>query len=95
MEILVEGPSRSARKHEAAGDGPGDGPSEGDVLQLVGRTTCDRIVVFDGPRRLTGQMLPVIIEKVDAFTLFGRVLGKIRTEECHDISSGCDSRKDD
>ncbi len=62
VEILVEGPSKSALKH----------PSDGEVVQLVGRTVCDRIVVLDGPRRLTGRLLPVMIEKVDAFTLFGR-----------------------
>jgi len=60
-EILVEGPSKAARK----------GPAEGEVLQLVGRTICDRIVVFDGPAELTGRIVPVTIEKVDAFTLFG------------------------
>jgi len=62
-EILVEGPSKVARKRDDAGD----------VVQLVGRTACDRIVVFDGPRNLTGQILPVRIEKVDAFTLFGTI----------------------
>ncbi len=45
---------------------------EGTSMQLVGRTTCDRIVVFDGPPELTGRILPIVIEKVDAFTLFGR-----------------------
>jgi tRNA-2-methylthio-N6-dimethylallyladenosine synthase len=44
----------------------------GTVAQLVGRTTCDRIVVFDGPAELTGRIMPIVIEKVDAFTLFGR-----------------------
>ena len=63
VEILVEGPSKSARKR----------PAGGDVVQLVGRTVCDRIVVFDGPLGWTGRLLPVMIEKVDAFTLFGRV----------------------
>jgi tRNA-2-methylthio-N6-dimethylallyladenosine synthase len=63
VEILVEGPSKSALKH----------PSDGEMVQLVGRTVCDRIVVLDGPRRLTGRLLPVMIEKVDAFTLFGKV----------------------
>ena len=63
VEILVEGPSKSARKH----------PAGGDVVQLVGRTTCDRIVMVDGPRQWTGRLLPVMIEKVDAFTLFGKV----------------------
>ena len=31
------------------------------MLQLTGRTTCDRIVVFDGNRRLIGQLLPIVI----------------------------------
>jgi tRNA-2-methylthio-N6-dimethylallyladenosine synthase len=41
------------------------------TTQLVGRTTCDRIVVFDGPPHRTGRLLSVVIERVDAFTLFG------------------------
>jgi tRNA-2-methylthio-N6-dimethylallyladenosine synthase len=39
----------------------------------VGRTVCDRIVVFDGPPELTGRILPVTIEKAEATTLFGRL----------------------
>jgi tRNA-2-methylthio-N6-dimethylallyladenosine synthase len=62
VEILVEGPSKVSRKRSAGGGAP----------QLVGRTVCDRIVVFDGPAELTGRILPCVIEKVDAFTLFGR-----------------------
>jgi tRNA-2-methylthio-N6-dimethylallyladenosine synthase len=62
VEILVEGPSKAARKR----------PANGDVVQLVGRTVCDRIVMVDGPRRWTGRLLPAMIEKVDAFTLFGK-----------------------
>ncbi len=45
---------------------------EGTVVQLVGRTTCDRMVMLDGPAGLAGRIVPVVIEKVDAFTLFGR-----------------------
>jgi len=63
VEILVEGPSKAAQKR----------PAGGRLAQLVGRTTCDRIVVFEGPRELTGRVLPVQVEKVDAFTLFGRL----------------------
>ena len=63
VEILVEGPSKVSRKKTA----------DETTVQLVGRTACDRIVVFDGPRELTGKILPVTIEKVDAFTLFGSV----------------------
>ncbi|MGD0382037.1 MAG: MiaB/RimO family radical SAM methylthiotransferase [Thermoguttaceae bacterium] len=63
VEILVEGPSKVSRKKTA----------DDSTVQLVGRTVCDRIVVFDGPRELAGKFLPVKIEKVDAFTLFGSV----------------------
>ena len=71
VEILVEGPSKVAKRR--ARPHPDPLPAgEGDSVQLVGRTVCDRIVVFDGPPGLTGRILPVVIEKVDAFTLFGR-----------------------
>ena len=63
VEILVEGPSKSARKHACGDSGP---------AQLVGRTVCDRIVVFDGLPELAGKILTVEIEKVDAFTLLGK-----------------------
>ena len=63
VEILVEGPSKSARKR-TCGVGP--------PAQLVGRTVCDRIVVFDGPPELAGRILTVEIERVDAFTLSGK-----------------------
>jgi tRNA-2-methylthio-N6-dimethylallyladenosine synthase len=65
LEVLVEGPSKAARKRS-------ENPA---TTQLVGRTTSDRIVVFDGPADLAGQILQVEIEKVDAFTLFGRLQG--------------------
>jgi len=62
VEVLVEGPSKVGRKQSPRGD----------VVQLVGRTVCDRIVVFDGPRSLAGHILPIEIEKVDAVTLCGK-----------------------
>jgi len=62
-EILVEGPSKVSRKLG----------QEGDEVQLVGRTRCDRIVVFAGPRHLAGQILEVRIVRADAFTLFGEL----------------------
>ena len=49
------------------------GTADGEIVQLVGRTVCDRIVVFDGPPALAGRILPVEIERVDAFTLFGKL----------------------
>ncbi len=65
VEVLVEGPSKSAVKHEASVDGFG---------QLTGRTTCDRIVVFEGHERLVGSMVPVTVEDASVVTLFGRVV---------------------
>ncbi len=62
VEVLVEGPSKVARKR----------PSGGDTVQLVGRTVCDRIVVFDGPPELAGRIMPVKIDRAEAFTLFGK-----------------------
>jgi len=64
VQVLVEGPSKDARK---ADDG-------GEQLQLVGRTHCDRIVVFDGNRRQIGQLLDVTVYDANAFTLFASVV---------------------
>jgi tRNA-2-methylthio-N6-dimethylallyladenosine synthase len=44
------------------------------VLQLTGRTHCDRIVVFDGTERQIGRLLDVRIVEANAFTLFGQVV---------------------
>jgi tRNA-2-methylthio-N6-dimethylallyladenosine synthase len=66
VEILVEGPSKTAVKQ---GQEQSGGP-----IQMTGRTTCDRIVVFDGNERQAGHLLPVEIEEASPFTLFGRVV---------------------
>ncbi len=63
VQVLVEGPSRtSVRRDGWAG-----------LDQLTGRTACDRIAVFDGPERLVGRMVRVVVEDASAVTLFGRV----------------------
>ena len=64
VEVLVEGPSKAAQKRAAG---------VGEAVQLAGRSVRDHIVVFDGPQTLAGQILPVRIEKADAFTLYGRL----------------------
>lgn len=61
VEVLVEGPSKTSLKRG----------EEGPILQLTGRTHCDRIVVFDGTSRLIGRLLPVHISDTTAHTLFG------------------------
>src|SRR5262249_41689265 len=63
-EVLVEGPSKTALKHE-----PGTGR-----VQLTGRTMTDHIVVFEGNERLVGRTVRVEIEEATAFTLFGTVV---------------------
>jgi len=69
VEVLVEGPSKNARKR---GKTPSDEP--GSPIQLTGRTMCDRIVVFDGNARQIGQLLEVAIYDVAPHTLFGAVV---------------------
>jgi tRNA-2-methylthio-N6-dimethylallyladenosine synthase len=64
VEVLVEGPSKAARDADAT-----RGP-----IQLTGRTSCDRIVVFDGGPRLAGRFIKVAIEEASPVTLFGRVV---------------------
>ncbi len=63
-EVLVEGPSKASIKQAA----------EGPILQLVGRTHCDRIVVFDGNTRQIGNILPIHITDASVHTLFGQAV---------------------
>lgn len=63
VEVLVEGPSKKAAKAD-----PG-----ASVVQMTGRTHCDRIVVFDGNRRQAGQILSVHVDDASSHTLIGRV----------------------
>ena len=60
--VLVEGPSRRALQ-SSGGSGP--------LLQMTGRTPCDRIVVFDGSVQDTGRILPITIRAASGHTLFG------------------------
>lgn len=64
VEVLVEGLSKTGQKQEQ------DGP----IVQLTGRTMCDRIVVFEGNLRQVGQILPIRVYDANAFTLFGSVM---------------------
>ena len=68
VKVLVEGPSkRSDAKVNERSDDAG-------LIQLTGRTHCDRIVVFDGNKRLVGQTIPVGIFEIAAHTLIGTVI---------------------
>ena len=63
VDVLVEGPSKKALKADP----------DASLLQMTGRTHCDRIVVFDGNRRQAGHFLPVRIDDASSHTLVGRV----------------------
>ena len=52
VDVLVEGPSKKAAKQA---------DSSGPLVQMTGRTHCDRIVVWEGNRRQAGQIMPVTI----------------------------------
>jgi tRNA-2-methylthio-N6-dimethylallyladenosine synthase len=64
VKVLVEGLSKKPHlnAHET-----------GDAPQLVGRTSGDWIVVFNGPESLAGKFAEVKIEGVSPLTLFGRL----------------------
>jgi tRNA-2-methylthio-N6-dimethylallyladenosine synthase len=76
VEVLVEGPSKTAaKKGERAEHAGGEGGDKaGGPMQLTGRTPCDRIVVFDGNPRLAGTLAQVGIFDCSATTLLGAVV---------------------
>ena len=68
VEVLVEGPSKSASKSdnlESATAGP---------IQLTGRTCDDRIVVFAGNERLAGSFSQIRVDAVTPTTLIGSIV---------------------
>lgn len=76
VEILVEGTSKSAMKLpvlNGAAEFPEAVSDADSTIQLTGRTPCDRIVVFDGPRSLIGNLQKVRITDSSPFTLFGEI----------------------
>jgi tRNA-2-methylthio-N6-dimethylallyladenosine synthase len=79
VKILVEGLSELARKQESHAHDDNDEDHVHGPMQLVGRTNCDRIVVFNGNPRQVGQFLPVTIYDANSFTLFGEV---VTEEKC-------------
>jgi len=52
-----------------------EGPSRTNAATLTGRTSQNKIVIFNGdPNRLTGQLLDIDIESSSGFTLYGSVV---------------------
>lgn len=55
-----------------------EGPSKTKATRLTGRTTQNKVVIFDGePNRLIGQLLDIQIEESGGFSLFGKVTSSI------------------
>jgi tRNA-2-methylthio-N6-dimethylallyladenosine synthase len=77
FDVLIEGPSKTAQRR---------GEDEGPQVQLMGRTHCDRIVVFEGHRRLIGTIEAVTIYDVTAHTLFGSIVTDHIVSELHALT---------
>ncbi len=67
VKVLVEGASKKSHL---------DNATEKETPQLIGRTSGDYIVVFDGPANLAGQFVDVNITKASALTLFGTITSR-------------------
>jgi len=48
-----------------------EGPSKRNAARMMGRTRCNKIVVFDGSSRHRGQLMDVKITRAGSFTLYG------------------------
>jgi tRNA-2-methylthio-N6-dimethylallyladenosine synthase len=48
-----------------------EGPSKKNMVRMMGRTRCNKIVVFDGSERHRGQLMDVNITRAGSFTLYG------------------------
>ena len=80
--------SEGWNQHPAEGEtSPGSGPAPVEsedaqhLIQLTGRTLCDRIVVFQGQPRLVGQFVEIGIYDVSPFTLLGTILTHHQTPQ--------------
>jgi tRNA-2-methylthio-N6-dimethylallyladenosine synthase len=48
-----------------------EGPSKKNPARYMGRTRCNKIVIFEGSERHRGQLMDLRIERVGSFTLYG------------------------
>lgn len=78
VDVLVEGPSRSAIKAQESEQSRGEEVDLHSTLrnQLVGRTAGDQMVVFEGSRDMIGCFLPIRIIAATPYTLHGQFAGE-------------------
>ncbi|MDP1797706.1 MAG: tRNA (N6-isopentenyl adenosine(37)-C2)-methylthiotransferase MiaB [Planctomycetaceae bacterium] len=67
VEVLVEGMSKTAEKR-------GETDATAGPVQLMGRSMCDRIIVFPGNPRLAGTLVNVQIADCTPTTLMGEIV---------------------
>jgi tRNA-2-methylthio-N6-dimethylallyladenosine synthase len=48
-----------------------EGPSKKNEARMMGRTPCNKLVLFDGSERHRGQLMDVRVTRVGSFTLYG------------------------
>lgn len=53
-----------------------EGPSKTNSSRLMGRTRTNKIVVFEGPDELVGELVDLRIERANGFSLYGMPSGK-------------------
>jgi tRNA-2-methylthio-N6-dimethylallyladenosine synthase len=58
-----------------------EGPSKKDPAELMGRTECNRIVNFEGPPRLVGRMVEVVITQALPHSLRGSLPAELASTD--------------
>jgi len=48
-----------------------EGPSKKNAARMMGRSRCNKIVLFDGSERHRGQVMTVRVQRAGSFTLYG------------------------
>jgi tRNA-2-methylthio-N6-dimethylallyladenosine synthase len=54
-----------------------EGPSKTNASRLMGRTSTNKIVVFEGEDNLVGQMIDVRIKQANGFSLYGTPIARL------------------
>ena len=75
VDVMVEGVSEHSQRKQKSGNVELRWEPRDTTTQLTGRTAGDLIVVFDGPRRFVGSIIPVLIRSAGPLTLFGEPVG--------------------
>jgi len=70
-EINAIGHRRYARQVGRTLEILGEGPSRNNPARLMGRTRCNKIVLFDGNSRQLGRLMDMKITRAGSFTLYG------------------------